>query len=340
MADMLHWGIIGTGNIARQFAAGVNSSRRGTLAAVGSRSQESANAFASAYRIGAAHGSYDGLLADKQVSAVYISLPNSMHHACTLRALKAGKHVLCEKPLGANAAEAEEMFDIAQKTGLVLIEAFMYRAHPLTHAVRQTLAGGAVGHLKLIRTSFCYRTTGISGNIRFDPALAGGALMDIGSYCINYARLLAGEPPSSVHAVGHLHESGVDDFAAGTLRFPGGVLSSFTCGMTVQADNTAYICGDEGYIEVPVPWKPPPHQAVYVTAHATPPRMDNPTSSAPAQPSRQTHIIDADMDLYGIEADDFAATTLDGKSPLMERQETIDNMRILDELRRQIGVKF
>lgn len=336
MSGALRWGILGTGNIARQFCAAMRTSQRGVLAAVGSRSAEIAAAFARDHSIPAAHGSYDALLADATVDAVYVSLPNSLHRDWTIRALQAGKHVLCEKPVAVDAQEASEMFDAAQQAGRLLAEAFMYRSHPLTDAVLATVHGGEIGHVKLVRSSFCYRTTKIAGNIRFDARLGGGALMDIGCYCISLSRLVASGEPVAIHAAGILHEGGVDELSAGVLRFPGGLVASFTCGMSVQADNTAYICGTEGYIEVPIPWKPPTRQATYTIARGTPPRMDG--ASKPAPPPRQVRTVDADRDLYALEADEFAAAVLDGKPPRVSRNDTIGNMRVLDEMRKQIGV--
>ncbi|MGB7158727.1 MAG: Gfo/Idh/MocA family oxidoreductase [Tepidisphaeraceae bacterium] len=334
MIDRLRWGILGTGNIARQFAAGVKSSRRSTIVAAGSRQLATAQEFSTAHAIPAAYGTYDELLADRDVDAVYNSLPNSLHHEWTIKALRAGKHVLCEKPFAVDVAQSQEMFGEARRAGRVLVEAFMYRSHPLTHAIVETIRSGAIGELRLIRTSFCYRTTKIDGNVRFRPDLAGGALMDIGCYCVNFSRLIAGAEPTSISATARLHPSGVDDVVVGTLHFPGDVLASFTCGMSVQADNTAYVCGTEGYIEVPIPWKPPTTGAAYTIARATPPRQDAPV--AITTPPRQTRTVDVNAELYGLEADDFAATVLDGKSPAVSETDTLGNMSVLDELRRQI----
>lgn len=337
----LKWGIMGTGNIARQFAQGVATSPRGVLAVVGSRQLQSAQAFATANAVKAAVGSYDELIRHPDVDAIYVSLPNSMHKEWTLKSLAAGKHVLCEKPFALNAADSEEMFDAAERNGKVLIEAFMYRSHPLTHAVMAAIASGAIGKVNLIRTSFCYRTTRIEGNVRFTPELGGGVLMDVGCYCISFARLFAGAEPTSIHAVGEIHPTGVDHRVAGTLVFPNGVLSTFTCAMDTQADNIATICGTEGWIEVPVPWKPPKAKATYTIARGTPPRMDVVNKiAAPTTPPRQTFEVDAGGELYGLEADDFAATVLDGKPPAVSRQDTIGNMRVIDEMRRQIGIRF
>ena len=338
MADTLRWGILGTGNIARQFCTGVATARRSILAAVGSRKLDSARAFAQSHRIPAAHGSYDALLHDPAVDAVYVSLPNSMHHEWTIKALRAGKHVLCEKPFAVSFSQATQMFAEAHKANRLLMEAFMYRSHPLTQAALHAIRAGEIGQIKLIRASFCYRTQRIDGNIRFDPTLAGGALMDIGCYCTDFARLVVGQDPTEAHVSGVLHPKGVDELASGVLRFPGDVLATFTCGMTVQADNTAYVCGSEGWIEIPIPWKPPMKDATYTIARGTPPRMDGGKPTGP--PPRQTHTINAEMDLYGIEADAFAASVLDGAPPFITEPETLCNMRLLDQFRHQLGVKL
>ncbi|HZL36980.1 MAG TPA: Gfo/Idh/MocA family oxidoreductase [Tepidisphaeraceae bacterium] len=337
MAPTLRFGILGTGNIARQFAAGFSSARRSIVNAVGSRSAGSARDFAAAHPIPTAVGSYEELLASRDIDAVYVSLPNSMHHEWTIKALRAGKHVLCEKPFAANTGQALEMFKVAATEGRVLTEAFMYRSHPLTHAVQQAVAGGMIGEPRLIRTSFCFRVSRTSGNIRFDPALAGGALMDVGCYCVNFSRMIAGAEPAAAYGMGQLHAGGVDEIAAGVLQFPGDLTASFTCGMNVQADNSAFICGTEGYIQVPVPWKPPEQKARWVLAHSAPPRMDQ-TGGALASPQpRQEFEVNAGQSLYALEADDFARAVLDGTPPVVSREDTLGNMRVLDRLRRQIG---
>jgi xylose dehydrogenase (NAD/NADP) len=336
MADALRWGIMGTGNIARQFVAGLKTSRRTRAVAVGSRTSSAAAAFAEQFSVPAAHGSYEALLEDRSVDAIYLSLPNSMHHEWTIRSLRAGKHVLCEKPLADTTAQAQEMFDVAEKRGKLLVEAFMYRSHPQTHSVLESIRSGAIGEVKLIKTSFCYRTTKVDQNIRFRPELAGGAMMDIGCYCLSFSRLIASEEPDRIVAIGKMHSSGVDEAASGSLHFPAsGILATFACGMTVQADNTAYVCGTEGYLEIPWPWKPQ-RRATYTIAHSTPPRQDAPAGSAPARPPRQEIVVETDSELYALEADDFAAAAIDGAPPMVSREDSIGNMRALDEIRKQI----
>lgn len=340
VSTLLRWGILGTGNIARQFCAGMAESERGIVAAVGSRDLATARAFAETYGIPAAFGSYEALIGAGEVDAVYLTLPNSLHCQWTIAALRAGKHVLCEKPIASSAAEAQAMFDAAEHAGRVLVEAFMYRSHPLTLAVEQAVRAGAIGELRLIRTSFCFRTLRLTGNIRFDRALAGGALMDVGCYCVNFSRFFAGAEPKIIQATGKMHESGVDELAAGIMLFPGAICASFACGMRVQADNTAQLCGSEGFIEIPIPWKPPPREAIWRIGRGAPPRMDAAgkltPGPAPAPPPPQQFTVDSGKSLYALEADDFAATALDRQSPRISRLDSIGNMRVLDLLRQQV----
>jgi predicted dehydrogenase len=277
------------------------------------------------------------VIKDPQVDAVYVSLPNSMHCEWTIRALEAGKHVLCEKPLASNEAEAKEMFDAARSSGKTLVEAFMYRAHPQTREVMEKVRRGAIGEVKLVRSSFCYRTNRIEGNIRFDPALAGGSLMDVGCYCINFSRMVAGARVEGIEANGVLNEKGVDELVVGNLKFANGVVAGFTCGMRVQADNTAYICGSEGYIEVPWPWKPQPRGAKYWIKRSAPPRQDGGKTDTP--PAEEFEV-NAGMDLYALEADDFVETILRGRPPMVSEEETMATMKVLDEMRKQVGVKL
>jgi len=338
MGRLLRWGILGTGNIAGQFAAGMAGSHRGQIVGVGSRSEISAKTFAQRHGVANSYGSYEQLLADQNVDAIYLSLPNSLHHEWTLKSLAAGKNVLCEKPIAVNAAQAEEMFAAAEKVGRLLAEAFMYVSHPQTKAVLQTVRSGVIGTVRLVRTSFCYRTSKVDGNIRFSREMAGGALMDVGCYCLHFSRLVMGKEPTSVHAVAQMHENGVDEMTAGVLGFESGAAATFSCGTRVQADNAAAICGTDGYVEVPVPWKPALTGASFTIARSTPPKQDGPAASS--LPPRQTITADATAPLYAMEADDFAAAVLDGAAPTVSRADSLGNMRVLDEIRRQIGLRF
>ena len=330
----LRWGILGTGNIAKQFAEGVRQSRTGQLAAVGSRSAQSAGGFAKTFDVPAAHPSYDALLADPSFDALYLSLPNTMHHEWAIKALRAGKHVLCEKPISVTAAEAREMFAVAKECGRVLIEAFMFRAHPQTLKAVELVRSGAIGNLKSIRTSFCYRVRKTDGNIRFDPSLAGGALMDVGCYCLSFSRLIAGDEPTQIFGSAIRHVSGVDEQTAALLAFPGGVSATFTVGMMTQADNAAYVCGDEGYLKIPVPWKPPAGGGQVIVCQSTPPKQDNP-AARPVTPEPVVHAVGDDRNVYAVEADAFAACIFDGASPFVSESDSVGNMLAIEALRQQ-----
>jgi xylose dehydrogenase (NAD/NADP) len=344
MGSRLRWGILGTGNIARQFAQAMASSQRGALVAVGSRTRSAADAFARAHRVPQALGSYEDVLAHTGIGAVYVSLPNALHHEWAIKALRAGKHVLCEKPIAANRTQAEEMFDAAHKSGRVLVEAFMFRSHPLTASWLEEIRHGAIGQVLLVRSSFCFCTRQPEGNIRFVRGMAGGALMDVGCYCINLSRLIAGTEPVAMTASVKLSRDGIDEVAAGTLSFPDGMVASFTCGMTVHADNTASICGSQGYLEVPIPWKPPLQEAKYVLSKSVPPMMDSGVrlGAAPPPGSNPRHVItvDSSLPLLAREADDLAAVVLDGAAPAVPEADSLGNMAVLDQMRRLAGLEL
>lgn len=325
----LRFGILGTGNIAKQFAADVQKSDRCEITAVGSRSKTKADLFAERFGTMNRHADYDQLLADDEVDAVYISTPNALHREWTEKALAAGKHVLCEKPLTTSRADAEAMFAAAKAADRLLVEAFMYRAHPQTMQLKETIRSGAIGTVKLVRASFCYSTKKLDGNVRFDPNLAGGALMDVGCYCINAAMMIAGTKPDSWHAFSRMHERGVDEQTTGILHFPTGMTAEFTCALTTQASNTLHICGDEGWIEMPVPWKPPTGAAGFTIRRATPPKQDGGKTDS-AGPEK-IEVPDL-RPLYGIEADAFAAAVAGEEEPFMPAGESIALAGILEEM--------
>ena len=332
------YGILGCGNIARQFATDLADAQHARVAAVASRSADKARSFGARFGVAPdrCFGGYAELLADRSLDAVYVALPNHEHHGWSKRALAAGKHVLCEKPFTLNVAAAEDLFATADAAGLRIMEAFMYRCHPLTPAVVDAVRGGAIGRLRMIRASFCYRTARIDGNVRFDPTIGGGGLQDIGSYCVNFARLMAGEEPSEVHAVGHHHATGVDDVAAAVLNFPSGVSAALTFGMSVQLDNTAHLGGTDGWIQVPVPWKPAPTGATYVVGGQTPPKQDLAAGPAGSTGPR-TVTVDAAAPLYALEADAFARACRTGGPLPVPPDDTRGNLAVLTELARQLA---
>jgi D-xylose 1-dehydrogenase (NADP+, D-xylono-1,5-lactone-forming) len=212
------WGVMSTAHINRLFLAGARHAEDVEILAVASRHQSRAERYARERAIPRAYGSYEALLADPDVEVVYISLPNSLHVEWTVRALEAGKHVLCEKPLSRRAAEVERTFDVAEREGRLLMEAFMYRHHPQTRRLVELVADGAVGQVRVIRAAFGFVATD-PGNIRLNARLDGGALMDVGCYCVSGARLIAGEP-ERVSAEQALGGDGVDVAFTGMMPRP------------------------------------------------------------------------------------------------------------------------
>ena len=233
----LRWGVISTSNIGRAAVnPAIQASNNGELMAVASRDGERAREFAEKWDIPAHYGSYEALLDDDSLDAVYIPLPNSMHREWTVRAAEKGKRVLCEKPLALNEAECGEMRAAADANGVKLMEAFMYRFHPRIQRVVEMVRAGAVGDLKVITSAFTFRLKN-PDNIRLDPDLGGGSLMDVGCYCVNVSRTIAGAEPVEVQAVAHQSASGVDEQMAGTLRFEDGLLAQFDCALAIGAHN-------------------------------------------------------------------------------------------------------
>ncbi len=258
----LRWGVISTSNIGRAAVnPAIQASNNGELLAVASRDEERARDFAGQWGIPAHYGSYQALLDDASLDAVYIPLPNSMHREWTIRAAENGKHVLCEKPLALNAAECGEMQAAADANGVKLMEAFMYRFHPRTERVVEMVRAGAVGDLKMITSAFTFRLTN-PDNIRLDPALGGGSLMDVGCYCVNVSRTIAGAEPVEVQAVAHEFSSGVDEQMAGTLRFASGLLAQFDCSLTMERRESYVVAGTDGYLTVPGAFLPGTDDAV------------------------------------------------------------------------------
>jgi len=252
MARAVRWAIMSTANINRKVIPGAHASPKVELVGVSSRDQARADEYAKAWEIPRAYGSYDALLADPEVEAVYISLPNSMHCEWAIKALEAGKHVLCEKPLSRHASEVEKAFDAAARTGLLLSEAFMYRHNPQTKRAKQLVDEGAIGELRLIRSAFSYSLYD-EDNIRLRPALDGGALMDIGCYAVSGSRLFGGEPEKA-YGEAWFGPSGTDWVFAGLLRFPRDVVALFDVGTAMTERDELEAIGSEGSLFLDDPW--------------------------------------------------------------------------------------
>lgn len=244
----LRIGILSTANIGRHFVAGVQGSETVKIVAVASRQSASAQAFADKNAIPRALDSYEALLADPEVEAIYNPLPNSLHAEWTIRALAAGKHVLCEKPIAVTAADARAMFAAADRAGRLLYEAFPYRSQPQTHALAKLVSSGEIGRPRLIQASFGFPVAN-PANIRLDPALGGGALLDAGSYAVSLVRLLAGELPSRVSAFARFTDRGVDQSLVANLEFPSGLLAQAACTFGTGIYRRALIACEDGVIQ-------------------------------------------------------------------------------------------
>ena len=251
-AEPVRWGIVSLAGINDRVLPELEDSDAIELVAVASRSEQAARRYAEEWGFARAHGSYEALLTDPDLEAVYVPLPNLMHVEWAIRALEAGKHVLCEKPLGRGAAEVERAFDAADGASRILMEAFMYRHHPQTRRAAELLAEGAIGELRVVRSHFGF-TLGEGENIRLRPELDGGALMDVGCYCVSGARLLAGEP-ETVIGTQVLGPSGVDVRFAATLVFDAGVLGHFDCGFDVPDNSLLEAVGSDGTLSIPTPF--------------------------------------------------------------------------------------
>ncbi len=250
MAERVRWGILGTGDINRKLLRGARLSTVVEVVAVASRDAERAAAFAAEHGIPRTFGSYEAMLADPDVDAVYISLPNALHHPWTMSALAAGKHVLCEKPYTRRPEEVVEAFDAADRAGLVLSEAFMWRHTRQTQRLLELLP--RIGRLQTIRATFSFALEN-PANIRLRADLDGGSLMDVGCYCVSAARLLAGEEPSAAFGMQEVGPSGVDIRFSGLVRFPGGVVGDLTTGFTTFSESLEAI-GTAGMLRLPDPW--------------------------------------------------------------------------------------
>ena len=250
MTTRIRLGLLGTGDINRKLLRGARRSTEVEIVAVASRDDARATAFAREHEIPRSFGTYEAMLDDPGVDAVYISLPNSLHHPWTMTALAAGKHVLCEKPYTRRPAEVGEAFDAAERAGLVLMEAFMWRHTRQTQQLLELLP--RIGRLQTVRATFSFVLEN-PANIRLSADLDGGSLMDVGCYCVSGARLLSGEEPVAVFGTQEVGPSGVDVRFTGVLRFPGGVVAEFTSGLTTEHESLEAI-GSEGALRLPDPW--------------------------------------------------------------------------------------
>ncbi|MEV4267263.1 aldo/keto reductase [Kribbella sp. NPDC049584] len=331
----LRWGIIGTGNIASRFASQVPTSKTNEVVAVGSRSLDSANAFADKWDIAHRHGSYDDLLADDTVDAVYIATPHPMHVEWAIKTAEAGKHVLCEKPLAINRAWSEAMIEAAVRNDVFLMEAYMYRCLPQTKLVAQLVRDGEIGTVHQIQATFAFAAGFRPESRIFADELAGGGILDVGGYPVSYSRLIAGiaagQPfadPAAVSAVGHVGETGADEWTVATLFFDGGVTAQVSTGVRLSDQNQVRIYGSEGYLVVEDPWFGGDGKPTHVTLHKV--------GEEPRDISAEPALI------YAAEAEAVQAAIQAGakEAPEMSWADTLGNLTVQDQWRAAIGQQY
>ena len=322
MTVVVRWGVISTANIGRSAVnPAIQASSNGELVAVASRSEEAARAFAEEWGIPGHYGSYEALLEDDGIDAVYIPLPNNMHKEWTIRAAEAGKHVLCEKPLALDVAECEEMEAAAAEHGVKLMEAFMYRFHPRSRRAIDMVREGVVGELKTIRSAFTFRLSR-PDDIRWLPEFGGGALMDVGCYCVNVSRTIVGEEPVEVQATASRADTGVDDHLVGILRFPSGVVAHFDCALTAERCEFYEVAGTEAYLRVPAAFRPGTADA-HIEEHS-------------GSGDTTVHTLPG-VDQFQLMVEHFADCVLNDEQPRYPVAEAIRNMRVIEALYESAG---
>ena len=337
MTKKLGWGILSTGRIAGIFAQGLARAENSRLVAVGSRTPASAQKFAAANGNPRAHGSYEALLADPEVEAVYIAVPHPQHVEWAVRAAEAGKHILCEKPIGLNYAEAMVMAEAARANNVLLMEAFMYRCHPQTAKIVELVRSGAIGEVKLVQATFGFNAGFNAESRLWSNAAGGGGILDVGCYAVSFSRLIAGAMsgapflnPTSVTGAGQLHpQTGVDVVAAATLKFANGLVAQVATSVGLSQNNSARIYGTTGMIVVPSPWIPP--------SEGTPAKFFL------HQDGKVEEITVATAaNLYGLEADAVATALARGERevPAMTVADTLGNMAALDAWRAGVGLTY
>ncbi len=324
MPAEIQWGILGNATIARKCVIGaIQKSRNGNVRALASRNPDKARETQTRHGIPVLYERYAAVLDDPDVTAVYIPLPNHLHHPWTLKALAAGKHVLCEKPLACSTLEAEEMAAAARKAGRFLMEAFMYRFHPRSQRIKTMVDQGVIGDPRIVRAAFCYHMARDllekGENARLKPEMGGGALMDVGCYGVSLARWLMNREPDHVQAQASYHPAGVDWHLVGTLEFGPNRLAVIEASFISALQQTYSVVGDQGAIDLPhdafIPWE---KDAVFTHR-----RQD--------EESGTRHCIDG-ADEYQLMVEHFADVVLGADQPAYSTRESIANMRVLEAL--------
>ena len=327
----LQWGIIGTGAIATDFATALQSSERCRIVNVTSF-PKLAQPFAEKFQIPRATDSLEELLGDREVQAVYVATPHPLHEKLALAAIAAGKHVLVEKPMSTSAPAAARIIEAARKQKVFLMEAYMYRCHPLVTEVISRLRAGAIGQIRHVRADFGFRDARDPKGRLFDPELAGGGILDVGGYTTSFARLIAGvvqgEPfaePIELHATGFRGPTGVDEISTALLRFASGLTAALTCAIHHRVGTEAVIYGEAGRIVLPDPWIPQGSRQALETSF-TVQREGSMDEVVTVRTERPTYALQAEL----------LADSLDhGQAPwpAMTWADTLGNMRVLDAWR-------
>jgi predicted dehydrogenase len=310
----LRFALLSTAAINEALLGGARDSDLVEIVGVGSRDRARAEAYARERGLERAYGSYDEVLADPEIDAVYVALPNAFHVEWSIRALDAGKHVLSEKPLSLNPAEVERAFDAAERAGRLLMEGFMYRHHPQTKKLKQLVDEGAIGELRLVRTQFSF-TLDRPNDVRWDPEIGGGALLDLGCYCVSSSRLLAGEP-ELVHAQQTLAPSGADARFAATMRFPGGVLGHFDCAFDLPLRTELEAVGSVGSLFMPQPF------------------VADDVDLELRRGGEVERLPRASANRYQCELENFSRAVHGDEEPLLGREESLAQARVLAALHR------
>jgi predicted dehydrogenase len=320
----LRWGLLGTGGAARRFARDLLAHGIPVTCAA-SRDGARARRFAAELGLSGSHGDYLDLIDDPDVDVIYVALPNHLHAEWSIRAARAGKHVLCEKPMALDEAECEAVLNAASRAGVFFMEGFMYRCHPQWGMVRALIEDGRIGGVRALSASFCYDMGLKPDNIRQSRAAAGGALMDVGCYGLSFSRMIAAAEPSRCSAVARLiPDLGVDEWTSAELAFPDGTRAAFDCALREARPHAAVIEGERGRIEIASPWHPP-SQGAEITL-------------IPEGGDAETYRTGDGLALFAREALDVAENLGRRQSPSMTWEDSMGQAKALEKLRISAGL--
>ncbi len=344
---MLNWGVIGPGGIAHVFCNGMRFTDSGQIIAVASRTESRAEEFAKNFDIPHHYGSYEALLADDRIDAVYIATIHPHHAEWMIKTAEAKKHVLVEKPISINHATAQKMVEAARENDVFLMEAFMYRCHPQIQRMVELIQDGEIGEVRFIRASFGFQAGFNPDGRLFNREMGGGGILDVGCYAASFARKVAGATvnkpflnPISVKANGKVGPTGVDHIAAATLKFENEIVAEIATAVECNIGSRATIYGSGGTIDIPQPWLP--SSPCRGTRSPLPLDTHFPPSTIvlnSSQRNESTEItVEVDRDLFTYEADMVANHIADRQAPAMSWDDTLGNMQLLDTWREEIGI--